>query len=65
MKTGTPTDRRPLPLERLTAANDEAAFETPHVPVAQAAVAGWDPYEVWRTRVKAPQDRSSEPRTRA
>jgi hypothetical protein len=22
---------------------------------------GWDPYEVWRTRVKAPRDRAVEP----
>lgn len=61
MKTGIPTDRRPTALERLVAANEEAAFEAPRAPT-QAAVAGWDPYEVWRTRVKPPQDRLDEPR---
>ena len=41
----------------LTAANEEFASATPGAeePVQEAAP-GWDPYEVWRTRVKAIQD---------
>lgn len=61
MKTGTPIDRRTIATQRLSAANDEAAFDAPRQP-HQITVTGWDPYEVWRTRVKAPQERSGEPR---
>jgi hypothetical protein len=38
------------------AANDDFA------PVASAKVAaGWNAYEVWRTRIKAPQERTDRP----
>ena len=39
------------------AANDEF---TPVASVHKVA-AGWDAYEVWRTRIKAPQERTDRP----
>ena len=42
-----------------SAANDEFVG-TVEPPTLEPAQAGWDPYEVWRTRVKA-SARKSEP----
>jgi hypothetical protein len=46
------------------AANDDVAAEQP-VPAKEgdAGAAGWDPYDVWLTRVKAPRDDHDKPRT--
>lgn len=56
-------------LNRITDAGIEAANEEPAaervVPAEKAredsSTAGWDPYEVWRTRVKEPRVTRDEP----
>jgi hypothetical protein len=48
----------------LKAANEElVSVATPSEKIERRAV-GWDPYEVWRTRVKAPQNSTRLPRHR-
>lgn len=51
-----PAGHRVSGLLRLDAANEDEAFQVPPrgstPPVRES---GWDPYEVWRTRVKVPQ----------
>ena len=55
-------------LVRITAPGDDAANEAPSaeqvVPTEKRqedSAAGWDPYEVWRTRVKEPRTSRDEP----
>ena len=56
MKTTTDPLMKDLPLPR-AAANGDFPDVTDGVEKAlRPLVAGWDPYEVWRTRVKALQD---------
>ena len=44
------------------AANEEPAAErVPAEKHREDHTAGWDPYEVWRTRVKAPRATKEEP----
>jgi hypothetical protein len=48
----------------LKAANEElVSVATPSEKIERRA-SGWDPYEVWRTRVKEPQDTIRLPQTR-
>jgi hypothetical protein len=48
----------------LKAANEElVSVATPSDKIERRAT-GWDPYEVWRTRVKAPQNSNRLPRHR-
>jgi hypothetical protein len=57
MRSKNPTEHRALELVSTIAANEDA-FPSGKVPAAQQEriPAGWNPYDVWRTRVKAPQD---------
>lgn len=56
MKTITDPLMKDLPLPR-AAANGDFPKVTDHAEKPlRPRVAGWDPYEVWRTRVKALQD---------
>jgi hypothetical protein len=53
-------------VKRLTpAANEEFTESTTGLDTRNFARSGWDPYEVWRTRVKAssrvPQERERDP----
>jgi hypothetical protein len=53
-------------VKRLTpAANEEFSEATADLDANTYARSGWDPYEVWRTRVKAssrvPQERERDP----
>jgi hypothetical protein len=49
----------------LKAANEElVSVVTPSENTIERRAAGWDPYEVWRTRVKAPQNSIRLPRNR-
>ena len=54
-------------LVRVTASGDDAANEDPtaeRAPIEKRPedrTAGWDPYEVWRTRVKEPRTPQPEP----
>jgi len=53
-------------VKRLTpAANEEFTGTTSELDTNAYARSGWDPYEVWRTRVKAssraPQERERDP----
>jgi len=40
----------------LKAANEELVSVATPSEKSERRAAGWDPYEVWRTRIKAPQD---------
>lgn len=56
MRSKNPSEHRALELVSMVAANEDAfpqgkAATTP-VPIQW----GWNPYDVWRTRVKAEQD---------
>jgi hypothetical protein len=61
MRTAPRNLRRERPLERQGAALDEAGGNIPGAVARgsqfrqQLSAAGWDPYEVWRTRVRATQ----------
>ncbi len=44
-----------------TAANED--FVPVLLPQAEHVAAGWDPYEVWRTRIKAVQELHRAPRS--
>lgn len=46
---GRPSERRVV-----TAANEEFSAAVSAVRETASAQSGWDPYEVWATRVKAP-----------
>lgn len=61
-----PAEYRVSGLARSEAANESAAFaEVRDAAAAPLRGSGWDPYEVWRTRVKAPQDsRGAAPQTK-
>ena len=54
-------------LVQITAPGDDAANEEPaaeRVPAEKRqedGTAGWDPYEVWRTRIKEPRTPRPEP----
>ncbi len=50
-----PNDRRTI-----TAANEEFSGAVSAVRAGAQAQSGWDPYEVWATRVKAPALRKRE-----
>jgi hypothetical protein len=56
-----PNDRRAI-----TAANEEFSGAVSAVHANAQAQSGWDPYEVWATRVKAPallkRERQRDPR---
>jgi hypothetical protein len=56
-----PNDRRTI-----TAANEEFSGAVSAVRATAQTQSGWDPYEVWATRVKAPalrkRERQREPR---
>jgi len=43
------------------AANEDLVVEAPVATREAEEAAGWDPYEVWRTRVKRSRDASSQP----
>jgi hypothetical protein len=48
----------------LKAANEELVSSvTPPADKNERRTSGWDPYEVWRTRIQAPQN-SARPRNR-
>jgi len=56
-----PSEHRALELVALAAANEEAfAPQSQRDQIGQTIernrAFGWDPFEVWRTRVKAPRD---------
>ena len=50
MQTSLEVDGLLTPPQSLAAANEEFARQP------QPSSAGWDPFEVWRTRVKASQE---------
>jgi hypothetical protein len=50
-----PNDRRAI-----TAANEEFSGAVSAVRATEESQSGWDPYEVWATRVKAPALRKRE-----
>jgi hypothetical protein len=50
-----PNDRRVI-----TAANEEFSGAVSAVRATTQTQAGWDPYEVWATRVKAPANAKRE-----
>jgi hypothetical protein len=56
-----PEDRRAI-----TAANEEFSGAVSAVRATEQSQSGWDPYEVWATRVKAPalvkRERQRDPR---
>jgi len=54
MQTSLEVEGRLTPPQPLAAANEEFARQ-PQQPSSPAA-AGWDPFEVWRTRVKGAQE---------
>ena len=45
------------------AANDDQIGEPPALTVVVKAASGWDPYEVWKRRIKEPRDRRMTART--
>jgi len=51
--TLNPAEGLPLQQPAVPAANDDSRIVTP-TPEAPKREAGWDPQEVWRTRVKSP-----------
>jgi hypothetical protein len=55
-----------LPVEQspgTTAANEEFTGIVTRRDGAPAAAGGWDPYEVWRTRVRAPSSKAIKARS--
>lgn len=58
MKTTRPSEADGFPSTTLVAANEPSMSEVPRTDRAPdvAAPRGWDPYDVWRTRVKAPRE---------
>ena len=56
MKTITDPVMKDLPLPRTAANGDFPKLADGAEKLLRPRVAGWDPYEVWRTRVKAIQD---------
>lgn len=56
MKTKNQTEQNLLELAAKSAANEDG-FSAPAVrePTSAPRKQGWSPYEVWRTRVKSPQ----------
>jgi hypothetical protein len=56
MQTSLEVEGRMTPPQPLAAANEEFARQ-PQQPSSPAA--GWDPFEVWRTRVKAAQEKEA------
>jgi hypothetical protein len=56
MKTKTDSLMKDLPLPQTAANGDFPQAADTTEKVLRPRVAGWDPYEVWRTRVKAMQD---------
>ncbi len=64
-----PSEPRALELVAIIAANEEAFApqalrEQSLLGVERTRVIGWDPFEVWRTRVKAPRDERGKPTIR-
>jgi hypothetical protein len=56
MKTITDPLMKDLPLPQPAANGDFPKLADGAEKLLRPRVAGWDPYEVWRTRVKAIQD---------
>jgi hypothetical protein len=53
MQTSLEAEGRLTPPQPLAAANEEFARQAQQ---PSSPAAGWDPFEVWRTRVKAAQE---------
>ena len=62
MKTKTDPLMKDLPLPPAAANGDFPEVTDGAEKPLRPRVAGWDPYEVWRTRVKALQDIASTPK---
>jgi len=56
MKTKTDPLMKELPVPQSAANTDFPQLTEGAEKVLRPRVTGWDPYEVWRTRVKAMQD---------
>jgi hypothetical protein len=59
MQTSLEVEGRLTPPQPLAAANEEFARQ----PQPSSPAAGWDPFEVWRTRVKAAQEKEEATRS--
>jgi hypothetical protein len=55
-----PQPRASAPESSVAEPANEPAFATETATSAAPASAGWDPYEVWRTRVFTPQTAASK-----
>jgi hypothetical protein len=64
MKSKNPTEHRALELVSIVAANEDAFSAGSVRATVEPQASGWNPYDVWRTRVKAPQDEKSKRRDR-
>ncbi len=57
MRSKNPSEHRALELVSMLAANEDAfPLGKSSAALQETRPTGWNPYDVWRTRVKAPQD---------
>jgi hypothetical protein len=63
MKSKNPSEHRALELVSMIAANEDAFANGKGMPQSrEESRTGWNPYDIWRTRVKAAQDAKSRQR---